>query len=696
MNKCVTSVTYTTPYTQNQSFIDSLSKILTSDAFNQKKADACLKIAREYVFSDSLNTIKYTNQAIQLAKEINYWEGVIDAQYMVGVLNSIRGNYIISENIFKHIIKKASSIHYLAGKARGLNGLGIIADYQGNYVKALDCHFQSLKIKQALGDIKGMAKSYNNIANIYNTQGDYTKSLNYHFKSLEKEKKLGNKKGISESFDNIGKVYQGLGDFTKALDYHFKALDINEKLRYKKGIISNYKNIGTTYYKLVNLEKALNYSIKSLKLSQSTFNQGEIAASLYLIGLVYQKQARAVLAKKYLSKALSLSQTIGISEQIRDIAQALSLVEKTLGDYQAAYEAQVLFKQMADSLQNENQIKKITRLEAVYEFQQEKDSIYFSTKTQQIALKKDIENRKITQVSTFIGLGLLTVLLLISFLFLQSKRKSNELLIQKSKQLEIFNKQLNIQNRKINASLKAAQSIQQAFFTYETKLADLFEDYFLINLPKDVVSGDFYWIEQINDQTIIVVADCTGHGVPGAFMTLIGDNLLDKIIKAGKETDPAKILEKLHLEVQSSLQQKITGNNKGMDAVVVTIERDDTNASLTFAGAKNGLLVWSNQQLNELKGSRKAIGGIQDVKARFVNHSQILRKGDILYLGSDGLRDQNNKARKSLGEEKLKILTSKIATLPLATQRAKIESMLFNHMQDTEQRDDILWIGVKI
>ncbi len=257
------------------------------------------------------------------------------------------------------------------------------------------------------------------------------------------------------------------------------------------------------------------------------------------------------------------------------------------------------------------------------------------------------------------------------------------------------NKVLEEFNTKINGSLKVAQTIQEAILPYQMKLDRLLGNYFVINRPKDVVSGDFYWLDEINGKVILVVADCTGHGIPGAFMTLIGVNLLDKIIRIRQITQPNEILNHLHEEVKTILKQQYTTNNKGMDASVISLEKADDHTVIQFSGAKNNYYYYADH-LYEVKGDRKSIGGIQDESIRFTNQQLTLPTGAMLYLGSDGLEDQNNNTRKKFGRKRLQALLSSIAALSSDQQKAKIEESLQLYMQDTEQRDDILWMGVRL
>ena len=262
------------------------------------------------------------------------------------------------------------------------------------------------------------------------------------------------------------------------------------------------------------------------------------------------------------------------------------------------------------------------------------------------------------------------------------------------------NKMLERQSRQIKLSISAALTIQQAILPYQKKMETLLRQYFVLYRPKDVVSGDFYWLNEIEGKMIFVVADCTGHGVPGAFMTLIGNTLLDKIVRVWKITDPAEILERLHKEVRTVLKQRYTGNSNGMDALVMNI----TNGALPgerkiiYASAKMPFfyIKKGSKVVERMRGDRRHIGGVQKNKEPFSNQEASFFPGDMLYLGSDGYVDQCNENRKSFGTKRLNDLLTRIVDYPLPRQKEYMETALDEFKQGTPQRDDILMIGVRV
>jgi serine phosphatase RsbU (regulator of sigma subunit) len=287
------------------------------------------------------------------------------------------------------------------------------------------------------------------------------------------------------------------------------------------------------------------------------------------------------------------------------------------------------------------------------------------------------------------------------------KIQANETILKKAmlklkdseEEIKRQNQSLAERDRLVSSSLNAAKTIQNAILPYQEKLDSLLKNYFVLYQPKDVVSGDFYWLNKVDNQTILVVADCTGHGVPGAFMTLIGNTLLDKIVRVWQITSPAEILTRLHEEVRIVLRQAETGNNNGMDLAVIKLESlENSQFKITYSGAKLPIYYLSGdfKQVEQLNPDRKAIGGIQNEQIHFQNQTIELPIGSLIYMGSDGYTDQNNAKRTRFGEKRFKELLTEIHSLPFAQQQEKLQVALDQQMLDTTQRDDILMLGFRL
>ncbi len=257
-------------------------------------------------------------------------------------------------------------------------------------------------------------------------------------------------------------------------------------------------------------------------------------------------------------------------------------------------------------------------------------------------------------------------------------------------------------NRQITDSIRYAQTIQTTILPDKELLNDIYSENFILFKPKDIVSGDYYWFYhslENPDVSFIVLADCTGHGVPGAFMSMIGINALQKIVVAEKTTNTGQILDKMTLEVHKILRQDEKINTDGVDLVICRIEnKGEGNFLLEVSGARRPLYIVrkGNRELEEIKGDRRSVGGIIKSGYNFSFTQRQLSKGDSLYLCTDGFADQNSRDFVKFRSDYLKEVLLENSTLPMLEQQKVLESLLANALQHAEQRDDISIIGIKL
>lgn len=285
-------------------------------------------------------------------------------------------------------------------------------------------------------------------------------------------------------------------------------------------------------------------------------------------------------------------------------------------------------------------------------------------------------------------------------------QKNEEILAQKD-ELEIKNNQIQEQNEHINASIRYAQTIQNAILPTHEKLDSLFEN-FLIFKPKDIVSGDFYWLNHLSEKKernltekiFISVVDCTGHGVPGAFMSMIANRLLSEIVNEKLIHSPCLILEELDKSIRKTLNQDHTDNKDGMDLSICVIENKfNGERILTFCGAKRPVYYY-NSAINEMKiiePTRRSLGGyLSKIDKKFENTIINLNSGDILVLSSDGFGDQNNIERKRFSASQLARIIEVNIKLDMKKQKEIIENAFNKWIEGTTQRDDITILSIKI
>lgn len=303
--------------------------------------------------------------------------------------------------------------------------------------------------------------------------------------------------------------------------------------------------------------------------------------------------------------------------------------------------------------------------------------------------------------------------------FKEQRLKTNKEILEKAgRKLKEKERTLKLQNQQITQSIEYARNIQDAILPTEQAFKRFFKNYFVLFRPKDIVSGDFYWCSQITLEevptssianfvyqtnklyTFVAAVDCTGHGVPGAFMSMIGNTLLNEIVNEKAIYTPSQILETLHMAIRSGLKQAYSGNTDGMDVCLCRMEKlANGKTEVLFAGAKRDLYCLNQNELKVISGDRKSIGGSQKESYRhFQSQSVILEKNDRMYLATDGLEDMaiGTKVRKSFGTKRLKAFIKKYAYMSLDDQYILLSKLVDKYKTNTEQRDDILVLGIQI
>jgi len=287
-----------------------------------------------------------------------------------------------------------------------------------------------------------------------------------------------------------------------------------------------------------------------------------------------------------------------------------------------------------------------------------------------------------------------------------------ELQIEK-KEKEDALKLVEERNHYYTSGIRYAETIQKAILPDENVIKSVLEDYFILYRPKDIVSGDFYWFSHISENvheqltgeknksiTFIAVIDCTGHGVPGAFMSMIGNTLLNEIVNQRHFFDPIRVLEMLNIKIRLSLKQEETYNVDGMDVCFCRLEKlqGGKQTLVTFTGARRPLYYKESEDspLQELKGDRKVIGGLQRKKRVFTNQKILLNEGGALYLTTDGLLGLCDPEGQKFGSLQMKAFFEQHAHLPMAEQKKILVEKIHHHQQDAEQRDDMTIMGIRV
>ena len=592
-----------------------------------------------------------------------------------------------------------------------LNTIGASYQVKGNYIKAIDFYQQCLKIREELKDLKGVAKSLANIGSIYININEFEKALDYQLKSLALAEKLGNKESMASSLNNIGIAYTNLNQHQKALEYNQKSLKMYEALGDKQGISACYANLGNTYSNLGEDQKALEYQIKSNMLSIEMGDRHGESTSMGAMGKAYFKQKKYAIALKYLNNALAIANEIEDLVSEKEITEILYETYKGMGNHIKAlefYEKHVILK---DSILKDDNQRQIANKELEYQYEKRAaaDSVKNGEErkvTHALILAK---NARIDQDTTqkwalYGGMFLLFVFggLMYNRFRITIKQK-NIIEIQKQKteqQKEIIEEK----QKEILASISYAKRLQEAILPPHNLIKQHLPNSFFFYKPKDIVAGDFYWLEtdQKNaDVLLFAAADCTGHGVPGAMVSVVCSNALNRTVNEFGITDPGKILDKVSELVVETFEKSESEVNDGMDISLCSLNK--STYELKWSGANNPLWIIRNlptgkagNEFIEYKPNKQPIGKV-DAPIPFITRSIQLQKNDTIYIFTDGYADQfGGEKGKKFKISSLQELFIANCNLPMNEQLKAIELTLKNWQGSIDQVDDILIIGIKI
>ena len=585
-----------------------------------------------------------------------------------------------------------------------LNNIGLIYSNQGNYEKALDYYAKSIKIREEIGDKSGTGGSYNNIGIIYDQQGNLEKALENYSESLKISEEIGDKKGVSSSLTNIANIYYVQGNYEKSLEYILKCLEIDKELGDKRGMANSYHNIGAIYKNQGNMEKALEYYAKSLKISEEIGDKMGMGHSYNNIGIIYDEQGNLKKALEYLLLAKNLFQEIYVISNLDETLKALSDVYKKLGKYKQALEMHELYMETKDSIAKIDAEEELYKFEVDKEYQLKKqaDSIKHADEiliqqAENLAKEEQLKSEKQRRTGLIIIVGL--VLLSLIFVFIQLRKTRSQKVVIESQHEELEKNHLVLEeaHKDITDSIVYAKRIQDATLTSNTYIKDVLPQSFIYFNPKEIVSGDFYWVFSDKENVFFTVADCTGHGVPGAFMSMIGNSFLNEMIIENKIKDTNLIMDGVSNKVKLSLDQKgRKGESRdGMDMVLCRLNMK-TN-ELMYTGAKNSLLLIRDGEVIEYKGDKRPVGYYLGQNILFTAHKLTLQQKDTLYLFSDGYSDQfGGEKNKKYKSANFKRFLLSIKDKDMDTQRELMGKEFERWKGDIEQIDDVCVMGVRV
>ncbi|MBL7932869.1 MAG: tetratricopeptide repeat protein [Bacteroidia bacterium] len=657
-----------------------------------------------------------------------------------GYLANNRGETKKALDLYYKSMDMEEKIGNTQGIAISLNNIGSAHQNLGEIDKALDCYKKSMALSEKIGYEMGVAESLNNIGLLYDNRGDISSAMEYYKKSVKIQERIKDYMGLSKTFNNIGAIYSSQNDLPKALEYYEKCFKLQEKINDAYTMAGSLHNMASIYSKQGNFEKALLYLEKSLAISEEAGNIASVAFCYNSLGALYQKQgdpAKALLywRKSYeyweklgdkqgmalsanhiavgfsengqmqaaidiAEKSLKLSQELHFPGNIMDASGTLSRLYSKTGNWKKAYDMEVLFKQMSDSLNNENKRKAFLRKALQYEYEKKVTADSIKTAEARKVFDAKLREQKVQRTALFVGIGLVTLFALFMYNRFRITQKQKQIIEQKEKETQQQKLIIEEKHKEISDSINYAERIQRIFLATKEILDANLKEYFVLFKPKAIVSGDFYWAATLNDKRfVLVTADSTGHGVPGAIMSLLNITSLEKAIE--RSNTPAQILNITRENIIDRLKKDGSeeGGKDGMDCSLMVF--DFVKLQMDVAAAHNPVWVVRTEngktEFIESGFDKMPVGKHAKDSESFTEFNIPLKKGDMVYSVTDGFSDQfgGSKGKKFM-QKRLKELLLSISQEDARIQQLKLSEALSDWIGVLEQVDDITVVGVRI
>ncbi len=626
---------------QNSTRIERLENLLKLSQMDTSKIRYLNLLFDEYQEQAPLKAKKYAEDALELAQKNNYQLGVMISADNVGKIYHQQGAYLKAAEYFKMglaVKKTRNDTDYLA---EGYNQLGTTLVLQGDINQALSYYEEAVKIYRTSKNLKGIATTFTNLGGAYYKRKEYDTSIKYHSEAIQLADSISNKNLLAYNFERLGETYFRIQEYDNALRAYRQLLQIGKSENNRNFRKSAYQGLSQIFAKQEDYRKAYENYQKYMEEKESIFKE---------------------LQNKTRQDISSTQDKLKNVEKIQELQQEkINLQEETL-------KQRTIFFLIFTAL--------ILGLTLV---------LYRNNRRNRLANLKLLEQQKVIEEKNQ------------ALEAQQLKIGEQNISIQrKNKTLETTFQEIERKNKDITASINYAKRIQESMLSRDKNFAHILPEYFVFYRPRDIVSGDFYWFAHHGSKVFVAAVDCTGHGVPGAIMSMLGDSYLNQIINLQGFTKPDQILAELHKNIQIALNQENNSNQDGMDIALCVIDKE--KKILEYAGASRELFIVQDDEYKAVESTKLPIGGFQKDRAReFETQTFDISKPTWIYIYSDGYQDQfgGPKGRKFAKNRLYKTLYS-LYKHPINRQKEILEQTLVEWMGQNRQMDDILIVGLKL
>lgn len=682
---------------------DSLLRVFNNPATadtNRLKAIHTLSWSQVFVHPDSAIKLANLEKAMARQKKNKRYES--NAYNTIGVAWLNMGNTDSALANYSEALRLRLVIKDARGQAVTLNNIGIVYYKHGDYSQSLDYYQRSLHLKDSLGDASGVAAAYSNIGMIYEDMGDREKSLSCYYTALHLRDSLKDVRGMADAYSKIGGYYVWKKDYVKGKEFVQKSAHYADEAGDTKSLGNALANLGLICERMGDSDSAQYYYALALDIREKSHDEGGIASSYYGMGSFENHRGNYDKALAYCNKALEMAESLEFPDIVQSSCSCLADAYEQKKDFQKAFLYYKRASILSDSLGSVAKSKEIARKQIQYDYEKRKlsDSLRVAKEDELKDVKhhEEIHQQKIYTAAGITGFLLMLALAFVLYRGFRLKQRSNSELETKNRVITQQKQEVEFKNREILDSITYAQRLQEAILPPWKQWQKQLPESFLFYRPKDLVAGDFFWMENglQPGALLFAVADCTGHGVPGALVSVVCSNALDRAVKEFRLTDPGKILDRVSELVIETFEKSGNGVQDGMDISLVHYDRQ--TQTIHWAGANNPLWIirCGASEITELRPNKQPVGMFQE-RRPFETKTTTVAPGDLLFLFTDGFADQfGGPYGKKFKYRQLQELLLKNAPLSIEEQK-KAMTLAFDEWKGPlEQIDDVCVIGVRI
>ncbi|MBL7920840.1 MAG: SpoIIE family protein phosphatase [Bacteroidia bacterium] len=690
-------------FSQNQRKIDSLLKVAET-ANDTTKLHCYNMISTLYQGNDNEKIKEYGIKILELATRINNKKYIAAAYLKLGVYFYFKSNYDSAAANFNKAVLLSKVANNLLVEADAHQNLGIMFSDRSEFQKAISELILAQKIHVQLKNKKNTANIKNNIAVMYIRQKNYALAEKQILEAIALTDTTKQKGLLGYPYSNLGIIYVDKEQHIKATGYYKKALREFEYTFDFYGMSACYNNLYLAYINQNKIDSAIIYNNKLKSVSKKQKDIGNDFLSNLNFEITYQRfKKNPVLAKCYLDSMRLVLHIINKPENNVAFYQELATYNFLYGNADTGHFYMDKFLTLKDSITSGENAFITSELQTKYE--SEKKDLELKQTNSELNLEEEKNKRK--TIIIWLGtaaLGGTLLFLILAFVNYRRAKKANIIIQNQNLILELQKKEVELQKNlveekqnEIISSINYAQRIQSAVLTGEDVWNKISKEHFIIFQPRDIVSGDFYWAHVLsNGRAVFALADCTGHGVPGGFMSMLGNSFLNELVVENKLFKADEILNRLRDKVIAALYQKgQTQQKDGMDMALCVWNKMDN--SLEFAGANNALYIIRDKQLSEYKGDKMPIGSYLEENKKFAAQKIILQPNDMIYLSTDGFYDQfGGEKGKKFKSKQLEELLVEVSTVSVEEQKQVLISSFARWKKQFEQTDDVSLIGIRV